>query len=287
MKHSRTEILSIYNELKSENGGVPLRYREFIKLSGVNRGELDSEFGASPYSKLQKLAGDIPNRLVLNRTPIEHIMTSYGDLAIEILETEGRLPVAAHWKERHLRPTESGLSVSHDIKWSEFPSKFSAFCNSQESFRKKYRKVLRAIAEHIQEGSPEQARANPLFEKICTELRRWSPAMRRSHEESYKSELSRHLRQWKFLLTKGLEVREEKGDSLCDIGIGSDIGIETKKSPNLSEYDRCFGQIARHLKSFDSIAVVVFDVPRQDQFEDFCQLVDSYYGDPVRVIKNG
>jgi hypothetical protein len=287
MKHSIAEIVSIYNELKADNDGKSLKVREFIKRSGVTRRELDSEFGASAYSKLQKLAGNKPNRLVMKRTPTEEIMRNYGDLAMEVLQTEGRLPVSAHWKEKDLHPTESGLKVSHGFKWSEFPMRFSEFCDSNESFRKKYIRVLSVIAEGKEVEIPDNMRSNPLFEKICSKLRTWSPAMRRSGEEAYKSELSRHLRQMKFLITKGLNVREEKSESLCDIGVGSNIGIEVKKSPSLSEYDRCFGQIARHLKLFNFIAVIVFDVPRQDQFEDFCELVDSYYGNSVRVIKNG
>ncbi len=126
-----------------------------------------------------------------------------------------------------------------------------------------------------------------LFDEVCDVLRKWSPAIRRSSEEAYKSELSNYLKQPASFRLKDMVVREEKGDSLCDIVIGKNIGVEIKKSPSLAEYDRCFGQIARHLKSFQKVAIVIFDVPRQEQFEDFCQLIDQYYLSSVRVIKNG
>jgi hypothetical protein len=125
-----------------------------------------------------------------------------------------------------------------------------------------------------------------LFKQVCDVLSQWDPAMRRSSEEAYKSELSNYLKQSGSVQIKKETIREEKGDSRCDIAIGENIGIEVKKSPSLAEYDRCFGQIARHLKSYQRVAVVIFDVPRQEQFEDFCQMVDKYYSSSVCVIKN-
>lgn len=143
-------------------------------------------------------------------------------------------------------------------------------------------KVTNDIASNTNVGS-----AGKLFEQVCDVLLKWSPAMRRSSEEAYKSELSNYLKQCGSVQIKKEAIREEKGDSLCDIAIGQNIGIELKKSPSLSDYDRCFGQIARHLQSFQRVAVVIFDVPRQEQFEDFCQLVDRYYSSSVHVIRNG
>lgn len=129
--------------------------------------------------------------------------------------------------------------------------------------------------------------AGRLFEQVCATLSKWSPARRRNSEEAYKSELSIYLKHSGSVQIRQETIREEKGDSLCDIAIGQDIGIEIKKSPSLSEYDRCFGQIARHLKSYQKVVVVIFDVPRQEQFEDFCRMIDQYYKSSVRVIKNG
>ena len=77
-----------------------------------------------------------------------------------------------------------------------------------------------------------------------------------------------------------------RSDSNCDIAIGDDIGVEIKRDPRVSEHDRCFGQIARHLITFQRVAVLMFDVPRQEQFDDFCKLVDKYFQNNVRVIRN-
>jgi len=63
-----------YEECKrSKNGGIPV-YREFLKYTGFNDHEIERLFGRMPYSKLQTAAGDEPNRLQLERTPIESIM---------------------------------------------------------------------------------------------------------------------------------------------------------------------------------------------------------------------
>lgn len=137
---------------------------------------------------------------------------------------------------------------------------------------------------------PKSKKTGPvekLFEQICELLLLWSPARRRSYEEAYKSELSNYLKHCNSTQIKKNEIREEKSDSLCDIAVGSDIGIEVKMSPSLSEYDRCFGQVARHLKTYKKVAVVIFDVPRQEQFDDFCKLIDEYYSSSVHVIKKG
>ena len=288
MIQSEEEVLSIYNQLKSNNNGLPLKYREFIKASGVNKRALVKIFGSDAYTKLQKLAGDVPYKLNLEKAPIEKIMKAYGDLASEIIDSENQLPSYAHWAGKDLRPTESGLSKVHNIKWSEFPKKFYDYCEEKKSLTDQYQRLLNFIESlgMIERSNKVQSSQQKLYEFVCSELLSWSPALRRNREEAYKSELSNFLKQVKELHKDGHDVREEKGDSRCDIAIGSKIGIEIKKSPLLSEYDRCFGQIARHLKSYESVIVLIFDVPRQDQFEDFTQLVDRYYKNYVRVIKN-
>ena len=287
--NSTEDVLIKYNELKSGNDGVPLKYREFLEASGINKRALVKLFGANAYTKLQELAGDTPNKLNLKRTPLETIMITYGDLATEVISTEQRLPTASHWAGKDLRPTESGLNNVHKIKWSEFPSKFHKYCTGDNTLKSKYADLLKFIeTSNIVEPKNKSSHSkNRLLSNVYTDILEWSPALRRNSEEAYKSELSHFLKQVKYLQKKGVDIREEKSDSRCDIAIDNKIGIEIKKSPSLSEYDRCFGQIARHLKNYKFVIVVIFDVPRQEQFEDFIQLVEKYFKDLVLVIKNG
>lgn len=285
MIHTKNDLLTIYNDLKSKNHGLPLKYRDFLKASGINKRVLVQVFGAEAYTKLQKLSGDTPNRLILEKTSLDKIMRAYGDIATEVIGAENKLPTAAHWAGKDLRPTESGLSKTHKIKWSEFPRKFYEYCAANSTLKAQYKNVLKFIEpSNIVKTQNSQ---HKLLNNVYSEILKWSPALRRSSEEAYKSELSLFLKQVKALQKKGLDIREEKGDSRCDIAIGTQIGIEIKKSPSLSEYDRCFGQIARHLKCYEFVIVTIFDVPKQDQFEDFSQLVEMYFKDSVLVIKNG
>ncbi len=287
MAHTKTEIVAIYNTLKAQSGGS-LKYRDFLRKAGIPKHEFRRMFGATPYSKLQQLAGDSPNRLDLQRTPLEAIMSAYGDLACEVLRDEGRLPVAAHWAEKGLRPTESGLRNAHGIRWSELPGRFLDFCAADDSLAARYEAVLGYIREHDAAVSAQAPGTRDLLlDSVCSEIGEWSPALRRNSEEAYKSELSLHLRSSKQIRAAGLDVREERGDTRCDIALGTKVAIELKKSPSQSEYDRCFGQVARHLQVYDGVVVVIFDVPRRDSFEDFNKLVDLYFTGRVRVVRNG
>lgn len=288
MSRTKDDIAHIYATLKERAGGTPLLYRAFLKQSGIPRRELQTLFGASAYSKLQQFAGDSPNGLELKATPLSQIMANYGRLALDVFNREGRLPFAAEWIHRGLRPTESGLSKVHGIRWSEFPEKFAAHCEKDPAFAAPFEKVLNVIKDQLADNkSPVQHPIDILIDRVSEEIRKWSPAVRRNSEEAYKSELSLHLRNSPMIQRAGLQVREERGDSQCDIALGTKIALELKKAPMQSDYDRCFGQIARHLETYDRVIVLIFDVPSRDRFEDFNSLVDHYFKQCARVIRDG
>ena len=68
--HTKETCVQKYAECKlSKNGGIP-EYREFLQYSGIDRRQLSRVFGASTYSKLQIAAGDAPNKLQMERTPL-------------------------------------------------------------------------------------------------------------------------------------------------------------------------------------------------------------------------
>lgn len=64
--------------------------------------------------------------------------------------------------------------------------------------------------------------------------------------------------------------------------------IEIKKDPGLSEYDRLFRQLARHLQHQRKIIVLVLEATRGDHYDNFTKLVDNYLDvgeNSVEIIK--
>ena len=73
------------------------------------------------------------------------------------------------------------------------------------------------------------------------------------------------------------KVNEEYGESNCDLLVRGDFIIEIKKDPILGEYDRLFGQIARHLQHKPNVIVLILEATRKDRFDNFTELVDKYF----------
>jgi len=81
---------------------------------------------------------------------------------------------------------------------------------------------------------------------------------------------------------------EECGESNCDLIIQGEYFIELKKDPDLSEYDRLFGQVARHLQHSCKVLVLIIQATRKDKFDQFAALIDQYLNigqNLVEVIK--
>ena len=204
-------------------------------------------------------------------------MRQYGDLAREL----GGLPVRAEWDHRGLRPkAESLLRRPHFIKWSELPFKFREWVESENI--NDYVDVIGWIKLPPQTTQVSREKLDSDYERLVRDVRYWSPARRRNTEEPYKVELRMHLK------SLGYSVNEEFGESDVDLLVSRKFAIETKKAPNLAEYDRLFGQIARHLQHGEWVIAVIMDVPREDQYQNFMSLVDEYLnkdGKFVEVMK--
>jgi hypothetical protein len=72
-------------------------------------------------------------------------------------------------------------------------------------------------------------------------------------------------------------VTEEKGESNIDLLVNETIGIELKKDPSTSEYDRLLGQMIRHLMIYDFLVVVVCDISSEDRYREFLKAVDFIF----------
>jgi len=201
-------------------------------------------------------------------------MRRYGDLALKL----GELPNSSDWMHSGLKPSISGLEQKpHLIKWSEFPQKFSEWAQSEDIHG--YEKVLDFISKSSVKSNSKTESRDREFEKIVADIRLWSPGRRRNSEGEYKVELKGYLK------TLGYEVNEEFGESNVDLLINKKHMIEIKKDPKLGEYDRLFGQLARHLQHQLRTIALIFDAPSEDNFSNFTSLVDSYLNKETKTVE--
>lgn len=107
----------------------------------------------------------------------------------------------------------------------------------------------------------------------------WSPGRRRNSEGEYKIELRSHLKSLQY------EANEEFGESNFDLLINKRYAIEIKKDPKLGDYDRLFGQLARHLQYQPRVIALIFDAPSEDNFSNFALLVDSYLNKEKKIVE--
>lgn len=259
-----------YVEFKQAHDGRTPKYVEFLKYAGVDKRGLQRLFGPSAFTKVQEAAGDTPNKLQMERTPTFTIMTQFGLL---VAEKHG-IPVYADWAHKGFSPTETGLSRVHGIKWSEFPLKFLEWVKSTNATG--FDEAIQIIEATVPEDRRTDEGKENEFSRLIRDVRSWIPARRRNSEETYKVELRKHLESIKHTMN------EEVGDSKCDLVVSGKFAIEIKKDPDQSEYDRLFGQIARHLEAHRKVIVLILEATRKDKFDAFTSMIDRY----LNVEKN-
>ncbi len=254
---SKDDLIRKYQEYKKQQGGVP-KHLDFCRFAGIHKSQLIKIFGRDAFAKLQRECGDEANKLILERTPREAIMRQYGDLALELEE----LQKSSDWMHKGLKPSLSGLEKQpHFIKWSEFPQKFSEWIKAEDVHG--YEKVINFIGKSATKSNSKIEVRDQEFEALIKHIRGWSPARRRNSEGEYKVELRGYLK------SVGYNANEEFGESNIDLLINKKYMIEIKKDPKLGEYDRLFGQLARHLQHQICAIALIFDVPGEDNFSNF------------------
>jgi hypothetical protein len=263
-------------DIKAKAGGIAPTRNKFLELAKIDIRALNRIFGANAFSKLQQGAGDEPNRWSKERTPTRVIMEQYAALVVEV----GNLPPYAEWDQRSMRPTESGLKKSHNIKWSEMPSRFVEWAKTEggEGFEDALDIISSTSLPPTNITTPADSR-DVALNKLLKDVKEWLPNRRRNVEETYKVELR------KYLESKGYSLSEETGDSLCDLVVNKRFSIELKKDPDTSDYDRLFGQVARHLEHFKIVLAVICDARRGDRHDLFLSLVDKFLNVPPHVVE--
>jgi hypothetical protein len=276
-KWTKETCVQKYKELKDCNNGVVPEYREFLRHFGIPKGQFSRLFGTDAYSKLQTEAGDKPNKLRLERTTLATIMEQYGKLAMEVND----LPRGADWEHRGLTPSVDGLSKPpHRLKWSQMPERFVEWVESVKVSG--FDKAVEIIQTSDRRKASVREQDDPRFLRLIREIIQWTPARRRNSEETYKVELRGYLERLKYV------VKEELGQSNFDLFVPDVSAIEIKKSPDLGDYDRLFGQIARHLQNHGRVIVVIHGAISGDAYNNFAKLVDQYFNageTSVEIIK--
>jgi hypothetical protein len=236
---------------------------EYYEFSDIPEGRLVTLFGPSPYTKLQAECGDVPNKLEMARTPLDDIMRQYGDLALELQH----LPTEPEWRHKGCRPARAGLrKPPHNLLWSQMPARFRQWAEAGRTDQ--YERVLALIPKTS--VVPSSKTAPTELVNLLKAIRQWSPARRRNTEGEYKIELRKHLE------SRNYKLNEEYGESTTDLVVNRQFAIETKKEPQQSDYDRLFGQIARHLQHHPVVIAVIFDVPNEDKLDNFKELIDTH-----------
>ena len=256
METNREFFIAKYKELKSLNNGLkPLR-NDFLIFCEIGGKKLEKLFGKDPYSKLQREAGDDPNKLELERASVSEILEKFGAL----VRKHQRKIVAADWMEANYSPTPDGIRVVHKIQWSELPQTFAEqFKGSSE-----WDDVLQ-ILKVSQKTEARNSKRTKAFDDIVQKIEAWTPDRKRVIEEGYKIGIRHHLETF-------FEVEEEVGDTNPDLLINKKYPIEIKRDPTQSEYDRLLGQMVRHNKSFGSAIAIITNVSSQDRFKKFHKL---------------
>ena len=118
------------------------------------------------------------------------------------------------------------------------------------------------------------------FYKLVETVEDWTPRKRYSSEDGYRADLCG------FIEGKGFKTRMEEGESHPDILVNDSIPIEMKKDPKSGDYDRAVGQVIRHYNAHGSVIVVICDVKKRDQFEDFsANILLSIPKEKIRILK--
>jgi hypothetical protein len=145
-----------------------------------------------------------------------------------------------------------------------------------------FERAVEIIGASNGHDSVKRDNGDQLFHRLARDIREWTPARRRNSEETYKVELRKHLESLRYALN------EEYGESNFDLLVAKCYAIEVKKDPDLAEFDRLFGQVARHLEHQCKVIVLILEATRKDKFDTFVTLIDKYLnvgGNAVEVIR--
>ena len=262
----RQECRTAYRELRAQSPSSKPTQDEFCKASGIPRSKLRKAYGTRAYAKLQEECGDDPNVWSTDSVPLDRIMEQYGSL-VRSLKTDDGLPTSTHWVYENCEPTFGHLT--RRFKWNEMPSAFLGWAADKSEWND----AVAVVSARMQDSQPDDdaSRLDPDFESVIQLVEKWIPDRKRRSEEGYQVALR------SFLEQKRYRVEEGAGDSDVDLAVNDKVGIELKKDPVLAEYDRCFGQIARHLNNYDYVLVVVLNATHQDRFREFESNVDKFY----------
>jgi len=119
MKYTREEVIEEYKRLKAKLGKAP-NSRTFYAESPVSENDCVLAFGSKPYSKLQKAAGDKPNRFSQPGRSKDEFFEKFGAVVRELQ----CIPVSADWKHRGFKPVLNSYRRKLGVTWTQMPQAF-------------------------------------------------------------------------------------------------------------------------------------------------------------------
>lgn len=269
----------MYRSLKAEVGTISLK--SFLEKYGdKQKPRLSKAFGGGYWGKLVESCGDTARTFSSEAVSLEAILDDYGKLTRKL----GKPAVSADWDYEQLKPTRGGMfDGPHKVRFGQLSQLFV----EQRGGHPEWEDVCALLRS---KSTPKKtsnvlplpvARANGKFNGVLHSIRGWTPSERFRTEEGYQENLRSHLER------AGFKVRTQKGDSFIDLLVDDEVAVEVKKAPNMAEYDRLFGQIARHCDQYGQVIAVVCDVATADGFNDFNARLDKWLrsGAVIEVVQ--
>lgn len=115
--------------------------------------------------------------------------------------------------------------------------------------------------------------------KLIENINDWIPRIRYPYESGYQSDLASYLE-----YQCGYKAKLESGDDRADIMVNGKYPIELKKSPRKGDYQKLIGQLADYVNSSGTAIVVICDVKRLGQFQDFKEKTEELFSNKVNVL---
>lgn len=263
------ELQEMYRALKSRDGKISLN--SFKKEYGANQEKrLRSAFGSNHWSKLVESCGDVPRTFATPKVEFSRILDDYGALSREL----GKVAVSSDWMFKGLTPSVDGLRNGHGLNFGQLAELFLKDRDGNDAW-KDVVGLIRAKHPNLASSSNQVVALNRIirtskFAQVLKKIQGWSPGKRYSAEDGYQADLKGYLE------ATGHTVRYDKGASRPDLLVDSKVAVEVKYAPNLAEYDRLFGQIARHCDDYGELIVVVCNSGPRDVFADFNKRLDKW-----------
>src|SRR5512145_1409336 len=103
MEYSKEEILNEYRKLRKAKG-KSFSSRTFYQETPVSKHAAEVAFGSNTFVKIQRAAGDTPNKFGIPGRSLDEFFETYGQVVRDKFELK-KLPTEPDWKHLKIKPT--------------------------------------------------------------------------------------------------------------------------------------------------------------------------------------